>query len=516
MTITLPLEGDALRTTEQGLFDATKLLPRGTTPAIPVLIVPHHLTAAVTIAAGLQALIPKHPSSILLLSPDHFHACSSLLCTGNIRFETPFGTTNPDPRTQSLLRSSPLVGDNPHLFENEHGITALIPFIQKLLPETLVTPVVIAQRPDWKGQEASLLELLKNTTASGTAFVVSSDFSHYLPLQLADAADEKTALALFSDDTKALENLANPSQSDCPTCLWLAANIASVDDAFNPSVLLHTNSARILKEEKVQSTTSHFAIAFYRNADLPSEDVTFGGDVTLTRSPSVSALAPPQSARKFWSGKGARVANLEGPLAEQCASNTNPFIFCNPLALWISIKSIATIWNIENNHKLDQGQEGFRNTIELLKRSGSEALSDKGITVENIRIFALTNIINPVAAANSADLQGQYRRVLEALRAGSGSAPQVVYVHSGTEYEALSSASQEKYLRSFVDSGARAVIAVHSHVIGDMEMYRGAPIFRGVGNFIFDQYDQTATKTAKLVRLSFTATQTFFQTMIGH
>ncbi len=517
MTITLPLEGDALLTTEQGLYDAKQLPPRGAAPSIPILIIPHHLTAAMTIATGLQALVPDHPSSIVLLSPDHFSACSSLLCTGNIHFTTPFGMTDPDPRTLDLLRSSPLVGENPHLFTGEHGVTTLIPFIEKLLPDARVTPMVIAQRPDWKGQETQLLELFRHATASGTVFVVSSDFSHYLPMKDADAMDEKTATALFSFDTKAIENLSDPSQSDCPSCLWLAASLAPSDDASNPSVLLHTNSARILGDESVQSTTSHFAIAYYRNAVLPPENPTFAGDVTLTRATPSYTLQPPKSVQAFWAGSGARIVNLEGPLAENCSLNPNPFIFCNPLALWQRIKPLATGWSIENNHKFDQGLQGWKKTSELLRANGTITLSNGGVLMGNMKVYALTAIMNPVPDAASADTSGQYHRVLADLRAGSGSSlPQIVYVHAGTEYQSLSSPSQERFLRSFVDSGARAVFAVHSHVPGDMEMYRGAPIFRGLGNFLFDQKDATATSTAKLVRLNFTQNEVLFQAIIGH
>ena len=43
-----------------------------------------------------------------------------------------------------------------------------------------------------------------------------------------------------------------------------------------------------------------------------------------------------------------------------------------------------------------------------------------------------------------------------------------------------------KTCRSFVDLGANAVICQHSHCIGCMEEYRGAPIIYGQGNFLFD------------------------------
>jgi poly-gamma-glutamate synthesis protein (capsule biosynthesis protein) len=40
--------------------------------------------------------------------------------------------------------------------------------------------------------------------------------------------------------------------------------------------------------------------------------------------------------------------------------------------------------------------------------------------------------------------------------------------------------------RFFVDAGANAVVAHHTHIISGFERYKGAPIFYSLGNFCFD------------------------------
>jgi poly-gamma-glutamate synthesis protein (capsule biosynthesis protein) len=502
LTFGIPLGSAELHTIFQGLYEAMQLPPRDKTPPAPVVIVPHHLTAAVAIAAGIQSLQAEKPSSVLLLSPDHFNACPSALCTGNIRFQSTFGTTEPDASVLTVLRSSPFVSERSAMFQREHGIHAVIPFISHLSSGTQVTPLAIAIRPDWKAQRKELLELIRRVVDQDVTLVISSDFSHYLPLTEADAADERTAKALFSRDFDGIARLENPAQSDCPPCLWLAAHIAHERNAYNPSVLLHTNSARLLHEETVPSTTSHFAIAFYQNTPLTSQDTAFAGDVTLTRAMSGSPLSPPKGIQVFWEGAGPRIVNLEGPLQELCLPNANAYIFCNPLSLWRKLKPLATHWGIENNHKLDQGERGYGHIRELLEKEGEVSLSEEGAVINGMRVFALTNLMNPVPADEKADLARQYQRVIRAIHTGSSSTlPQVVYVHTGTEYRALPSETEQKYLRSFVDHGAKAVIAVHSHVPSGMEIYRGAPMFHGLGNFMFDQLEHVETSTAKVVRL---------------
>jgi AmmeMemoRadiSam system protein B len=515
VTIDVPV-GDAEREAIfRGIHESDALAPTGVTPDVPVVVVPHHLTAAITIARGIEILAAKHPTSILLVSPDHFGGCPSLLCTANARFSYGENKTEVDPAVLQELIRSPLVTDNAKMFQREHGIYSLIPFILRLLPRTTVTPLAVAIRPDWKAHQEELLSLLLRATKANVTVVISSDFSHYLPIADANQEDEATAETIAAKDFAGIANLKNPSQSDCPACLWLGARVADTRNAYNPSFLLHTNSARLLQDLHVPSTTSHFAIAFFRNATLSNNDLAVAGDVTVTRATTGTTLLPPASLREFWAGSGSRVVNLEGPLGETCTPDPNPYIFCNRLTLWQKIRSLATDWVIENNHMFDQGKQGPDVTGKLLERESERVITVSGSMIGGLRVFALTNLMNPVPDANAIGLSAQYREVIKMLKEGDKTIPSIVFVHEGTEFRSLLSEEEETYLRSFVDAGARAVIAVHSHIPGDIEFYRGAPIFRGLGNFVFDQHDRITTATAKVVRLRWTGGRIEFETKVG-
>ena len=52
-------------------------------------------------------------------------------------------------------------------------------------------------------------------------------------------------------------------------------------------------------------------------------------------------------------------------------------------------------------------------------------------------------------------------------------------------------------------------------VPGDVRIYEGRPIFRGLGNFLFDQPDRVATSTAKLVRLRYDNGRILFETLLA-
>lgn len=57
------------------------------------------------------------------------------------------------------------------------------------------------------------------------------------------------------------------------------------------------------------------------------------------------------------------------------------------------------------------------------------------------------------------------------------------------------------------------MVAAHTHVLSDMEIYNNKLIFRGVGNFIFDQPDEVATSTAMAVRVRKENNRLLFETL---
>ena len=497
----------------QGIYEAQSGATMAEGSGIRAVIVPHHIVAARSIALGIDALKSRENlRRIILIAPDHYGVCANYLCTTNGSFETLFGRVQTDSLGVRTLELSPLAGLQPALFEKEHGIYAVLPFIAHELPSAKIVPIVISQDRFWRIDRTKLMQALEPLLDQYTAVVVSSDFSHYLPVKQADLQDDATAKTLFAADLNGISALKNPDQSDCPGCLFLLATLADRGGFYNPSVLSHTNSARILGDETAPQTTSHFTIVFYKNARLTSDDAAFAGDVTVTRG-RAAPLSKEKSA--FWSGSGTRVVNMEGPLGTACSGNKNPYIFCNSFVRWEEIAGLATHWSVVNNHMLDHGAHGLQETQDILGRNGEKPLLWFPTDEDNFRFFAVTAIMNPVPDAATFDIPARYRDVLDALRASPSDKFKVVVVHAGTEYEPLASELERKYLRSFVDAGADAVLAMHSHIPGDMEVYKGRPIFRSLGNFVFDQGDTVPTSTSLMVRLRKTGDTVLFQTKIA-
>ena len=78
----------------------------------------------------------------------------------------------------------------------------------------------------------------------------------------------------------------------------------------------------------------------------------------------------------------------------------------------------------------------------------------------------------------------------------------VVAFHTGTEYEPLHNARQERIYHAIIDAGADLVVGTHPHVVQDVESYNGKWIVYSLGNFVFDQ--NWSDETRKGLMLSVT------------
>ena len=90
------------------------------------------------------------------------------------------------------------------------------------------------------------------------------------------------------------------------------------------------------------------------------------------------------------------------------------------------------------------------------------------------------NQVSPIAMATLArNIIKDYPDIL------TRSAKKSVYFHGGNETNPIPSPMKVELYRHFIDIGAEAVIAMHTHCPQGYEMYNGKPIVYSMGNFFF-------------------------------
>lgn len=128
-------------------------------------------------AYGYKLLAGKNIRRVIILGTSHhayFHGASIADVEA---YETPLGKVYLDKNAVKQLRENPLFQSYTKAHEKEHSVEIQLPFLQIILNEFTIVPLVIGQfnREDAR----SIAESLKKLMNEETVIVVSSDFTHY-------------------------------------------------------------------------------------------------------------------------------------------------------------------------------------------------------------------------------------------------------------------------------------------------------------------------------------------------
>lgn len=126
---------------------------------------------------------------VVLLGPSHWADFEGVAAPTVEAFATPLGEVAVDrPLLDRLVQDRRVTRlDSAH--EPEHSLEVHLPWLQVLLPEFTVAPLLVGRVS--AGAVADLLDAVWNGT--GTRIVISSDLSHYLDYATARAHDAETA-----------------------------------------------------------------------------------------------------------------------------------------------------------------------------------------------------------------------------------------------------------------------------------------------------------------------------------
>lgn len=170
---------------------------------IVALIAPHAgYVYSGPIAASVYASLPKHRfRRVVLIGPSHRVALRGLALGRWRSFRTPLGDI---PVCQESVRTllqleQVVVNDRAHA--REHSLEVHLPFLQSMLGEFELVPLVTGQAT--AAEVAGVLDAL--APDESTLIVVSSDLSHYLDYDAARALDRRTSQTILELDPAGLE-----------------------------------------------------------------------------------------------------------------------------------------------------------------------------------------------------------------------------------------------------------------------------------------------------------------------
>lgn len=196
--------------------------------------------------------------------------------------------------------------------------------------------------------------------------------------------------------------------------------------------------------------------------------------------------------------------NLEGPVSTRGADGGGKFSFrMEPVALEALALAGVDVVSGANNHIGDFGRVAFEDTLAHarefgvrvagagLSRAEAETPRTFGLKGEKIGFLAFSDVgpkwleasrgRSGILLTGSPDFEKIIRKAAGAVDV------LIVGFHWGEEYKERVGGRQRELARLAVDAGAALVVGHHPHLPQEVELYRNAPIFYSLGNFIFDQ-----------------------------
>lgn len=256
--------------------------------------------------------------------------------------------------------------------------------------------------------------------------------------------------------------------------------------------------------------------------------VLFTGDVLLDRGvrtqiERVGMDSIMSGVRELFRRNDAVMINLECPLSCEQHPVSKQIIFRADTVMASALRrGGVTHAALANNHSIDQGFLGLRDTHEALTRSGigvvgygsdyagrvAPAIIRKGdaeVAVFNNNVFPLENW--PRTLRSKPDILHIPTDSLcaEIQRFGREhpGCPIVVFLHWGAEFSTRPNLMQRMDAMKLLSAGACAVVGHHPHVVQAVQYVGDRPVFYSLGNFIFDQQGQGRDE-AVAVELRFT------------
>lgn len=194
----------------------------------------------------------------------------------------------------------------------------------------------------------------------------------------------------------------------------------------------------------------------------------------------------------------------------------------NPAAVRVLSHMHADIWNLCNNHIMDAGEAGVRDTLAAAEKCGVRTVGAGRNIEEAVRPVFLPEAggvgmfsvgyrrgCKPAGEDHAGcllwnDMERIQRTIDEIHRTCRWC---ILISHGGEEFTSLPSPyTRDRYLR-FLSMGADLIVAHHPHVPMNYERVGDKAIFYSLGNFIFDtdyQRAQFNTEKGILLRLDLT------------
>lgn len=209
------------------------------------IISPHagYVYSGRTAAFGFNVLKNKKIKSAIIISPSHHEYFRGISIFDGDAFETPLGVVEIDNDiSNKLTEGSKFIfrGANGH--RKEHAIEVQIPFLQRILHDFKIVPIVMGDQANIYISELS--EKLAEVLDKNTIIIASSDLSHYHSKEEADLLDSIVEERISQFDFQSLySDLESNSCEACGAGPIISLMKAAWSKGINKSIILNRSDS---------------------------------------------------------------------------------------------------------------------------------------------------------------------------------------------------------------------------------------------------------------------------------
>jgi poly-gamma-glutamate synthesis protein (capsule biosynthesis protein) len=220
-------------------------------------------------------------------------------------------------------------------------------------------------------------------------------------------------------------------------------------------------------------------------------------------------LYPFEATKDILKNADITVANLEAPLTNKTAvfMEKEYILKHNPDAVGAIKAAGFNVVTLANNHIMDYGPDGLKETIDLLNKAGIKH-TGAGENLKSARVPAVVNIKSKRIAFlayslvfpeefyatddSSGTAKGIFENVISDIKNIKKHADIIILsFHWSEELMKYPKEYQIELAHRAIDNGANLIIGHHPHVIQGIEKYKDGLIFYSLGNFVFGSVNRS-------------------------
>ncbi len=257
---------------------------------IKALVCPHagYQFSGPTAAFAYKLLAGRNVRTVIVLGTSHNAALTGAYIQPASGYATPLGTVPVSPKAQELAKTKPFIAGSNFLVQRpawwrqspktlpafgedtpdtwEHSIEVQVPFLQKVLKDFTLVPIVVGQ-----ADPVELADALDTQLDSTTVIIASTDLSHYYPYDQAKAMDHRCVQAICD-----LDIAQAATQEACGKMGVLAVMHLAKRKGWQVKLLDYRNSGDTVGGKG--QVVGYAAIVFYEPAPAATTQASFPSD----------------------------------------------------------------------------------------------------------------------------------------------------------------------------------------------------------------------------------------------